>query len=100
MHFKSTDYINHIREQSFCCACMKTTTALDPHHIDTIGMGGNRKKESKKHFSCIPLCRKCHREYHDKGKTQFQKDKDINVYELIHYYFSNFIWTILSREIQ
>lgn len=96
---KSTDYVQHIREQYFCCGCMKDNISLDPHHVISIGMGGNRKKESVKHFSCIPLCRKCHREYHDLGRKKFEKKKDVKVFELIHYYFSNYIYTIINNEI-
>ena len=66
---------------------------IDPHHIIPIGMGGNRKKENMKHYSCIPVCRKCHREYHDMGRTQFEKKHKVNVFELIHHYFASFIFT-------
>ncbi len=97
--FKSTDYVMHIKEQPFCCSCMKTKP-VDPHHVINIGMGGNRKKESVKHFSCIPLCRKCHREYHDLGKKRWEEKNDLNAFELVHYYFSNFVYTHINRDIQ
>ena len=59
------DYLQHLRE-SGCCICGEP--GPDPHHIQTRGTG------IKAHdFLAIPLCRKHHREFHDKGASYFHK---------------------------
>ena len=43
------------------------------HHIDTIGMGNNRKKTDDSNYRKICLCRIHHTEAHQKGWTDFSK---------------------------
>ena len=38
------EYLERVREEKHCYVCMKKTK-IEPHHIDQIGMGRNRKKE-------------------------------------------------------
>ena len=83
----SLDYLEFIRKQIYCCICLKTTP-VEPHHLKAIGMGNNRKKENERHYTAIPVCRTCHREYHDKGE-KFQVDK----YKMNH-------WKELSQYIR
>ena len=53
-----------------CLICRKEA---EPHHLDAIGMGRNRKKELKEHFTAIPLCRVHHGEYHQYARSWFEK---------------------------
>ena len=55
------EYIKYIKSQA-CSVC--GALEVDAHHMDFIGMGGNRKKPSLKDFSCVSLCRMHHTEYH------------------------------------
>ena len=66
-------YLDFIRKQKYCIVCLKTTP-IEPHHLQAVGMGGNRKKQIQQHYTAIPVCRKCHREYHDKGE-KYQAEK-------------------------
>lgn len=47
-----------------CAVCGKHA---DIHHVDRIGMGGNRDKMSHIGMRALPLCRMHHREAHDHG---------------------------------
>jgi 5-methylcytosine-specific restriction endonuclease McrA len=55
MGYKTTDFIP-------CEVC--GTQAVDIHHIEARGMGGNKKADVIENLMC--LCRKCHIEYGDK----------------------------------
>ena len=66
-------FLEYIRKFRYCIVCLKDTP-IEPHHLKPVGMGNNRNKELIEHYTAIPVCRKCHREYHDKGeKYQAQK---------------------------
>ena len=69
----SLDYLNFIREQTYCIVCLNDGD-VEPHHLKPIGSGGNRKKENERHYTAIPVCRFCHSEYHAKGE-RFQANK-------------------------
>ena len=77
----SLEYIDYIRSLKYCCVCY-TKEPVDPHHLISIGMGGNRKNPNVKHYSCVPLCRKHHTEYHSHGKTIFEKKHEISLFEI------------------
>lgn len=51
-----------------CAICLK---AGEVHHVDTVGMGGNRKKIDHSKHQLMCLCRKHHREYHNIGGNTF-----------------------------
>ena len=78
MKDKSLEYIDYIRDQE-CLVCFKSF--VDPDHLEAIGMGGNRKKPSLKHYSCIPLCRIHHTERHSLGLPRFEKKYKINLWK-------------------
>ena len=78
MKHKSLEYIKYIKEQD-CLICFKAF--VDADHLKAIGMGGNRKKPSLKHYTCIPLCRLHHRERHDLGIERFEKKYNINLWK-------------------
>mgnify|MGYP004447835467 CR=1 FL=1 len=69
MKNKTLQYVEWIKTKQ-CLICYKDNP--DPHHLQAIGMGGNRKKPTPRHYSCIPLCRLHHSEFHSKGKTDFE----------------------------
>ena len=87
----SLDYVDHIRGQEYCCICY-TKVPVDPHHLISIGMGGNRKKQNVRHYSCIPLCRKHHQDYHTKGRISFEKYHNVNLFELAFHFLSEYIY--------
>lgn len=43
------------------------------HHLDAVGMGGDRKKENDKHFSVIPLSAVVHQDIHALPKDKFNQ---------------------------
>ena len=53
----------------------------DPDHLEAIGMGGNRKKPSQKHYSAVPLCRLHHTERHALGIPRFEDKYKINLWK-------------------
>ena len=82
MKHKSLEYIKYIKEQR-CLICF--VDYVDPDHLKAIGMGGNRKKPNKRHYTCVPLCRKHHRERHDIGNFQFEHKHSINLFKEAFY---------------
>ena len=65
--------------ETFCITCGSQET--EPHHMDEIGSGGNRKDLwNPKHLTAgAPLCRACHTEYHaDPGK--FEQKYGVNMW--------------------
>ena len=65
------DYLKRIK-QLHCTACLGGPS--EPHHITSRGAGG---KDTE--WNLMPLCRKCHRLYHDKGGV-YMADKYYYVY--------------------
>lgn len=51
-----------------CCICGKPA---DIHHVDTVGMGNNRKKIDNTNRRFIALCRSHHQEIHQLSFTSF-----------------------------
>ena len=74
----SLKYINYIKKQ-YCLICFMQP--VDPDHLEAIGMGGNRKKPSEKHYTCIPLCRTHHTERHSLGLKRFESKYKINLWK-------------------
>ena len=63
-----------------CLVCQGDT--VDPHHLDAIGMGGD--KGNVKDYTCVPLCRRHHTEYHSYGIRKFEKMYKINLWKESH----------------
>lgn len=82
------EYIKYIKSQ-YCLIC--GITPVDPDHLEAIGMGGDRKKQTPKHFSCVPLCRIHHGERHHYGLKGFNEKYRIDLWKeafrLIRRYF-------------
>lgn len=53
-----------------CCVCGRTA---ELHHIDAVGMGGNRKTMHHEGKRVMALCREHHTEYHGTGTDFFEK---------------------------
>lgn len=75
------EYVEYIRSQP-CVICAKP--GAYPHHIKRIGMGRDRKKRLKEHFSAIPLCNLHHSELHDKGDDKFFYVYGIELWQKAH----------------
>tara|TARA_Y100000401_G_scaffold10522_1_gene7194 strand:- start:6211 stop:6498 length:288 start_codon:yes stop_codon:yes gene_type:complete len=84
-------YLQYLREQTHCSLCYKQTPT-EPHHIDQIGMGRNRKNPKlREHLTAIAVCRHCHQEWHDLGKKRYCIKHQVNPYEIALYYLSKFL---------
>ena len=85
-------YLKFVRTQP-CLIC--GTKPVDADHLETIGMGGNRKKRSPKDLTCIPLCREHHQERHSKALDDYQNKYCINLWREAFNLFRRYI---LERE--
>ena len=83
-------YLQYLREQDTCSLCYKRTP-IEPHHIDQIGMGRDRKKALREHYTAIAVCRSCHTEWHNLGKNRYCAKHQINPYEIALYWLSKFL---------
>ena len=72
------EYLRYIKTQ-YCLVCGKTP--IDCDHLEAIGMGNNRKHQTPRDFSCIPLCRIHHSERHASGNVKFEKKYRINLWK-------------------
>ena len=74
----SLKYLDYVRGL-YCLVCF--TSSPDPDHLEAIGMGGNRKKPTLKHYSAIPLCRLHHTERHALPLKEFEDKYKINLWK-------------------
>ena len=85
----SLKYLDYIRGCT-CLICFASSP--DPDHLEAIGMGGNRKKPTLKHYSAIPLCRLHHTERHALPLKEFEDKYKINLwyecFRLLREYFA------------
>ena len=81
-------YIEYIKTYG-CTACYDRT--VDADHLNTVGMGNDRKKPRQEDFSCIPLCRKCHTERGQIGDTLFEKKHKVNLWKDLNHYLMEFL---------
>ena len=87
---RSHKYLQFLREQTHCSLCYKYGN-IEPHHIDQVGMGRDRKKNLRVHFTAIPVCRPCHTEYHNLGKKMYSIKHQVNPYEIALYWLSKYL---------
>ena len=80
-------YIEYIKKLP-CSIC--GSAEVDAHHMDFIGMGGNRKKPSIKDYSCVSLCRLHHTEYHAMGHKCFTDKYKIDLWRDVYYNLKGF----------
>ena len=80
-------YLEYIKEKP-CSVCGQTP--VDAHHMEAAGMGG-ANKDGYKDYSCVPLCRFHHSEYHSGGMQHFESKYQVNLWKdafnLIRRYF-------------
>lgn len=74
---KILDRCDDVRRVVYACTmakkCVVCGAFADLHHVDTIGMGGNRDTASHLGRLALPLCRMHHVEVHQIGKAAFEK---------------------------
>ena len=81
------DFIKFVKTFG-CSVC--GISPVDAHHLDTVGMGGNRKKDCVEDFSCVPLCRQHHQEWHQLGNHQFEEVRMVNLWKVSYQMNKNF----------
>jgi hypothetical protein len=70
--FEDRKYVSWIKKK-VCCLCKNDNP--DAHHV----------YRSANDYSCIPLCRGHHREYHDIEREKFERGYKINLdWEIIN----------------
>lgn len=66
-----TDLCDDIRKAVYACLthkkCIVCGKPTELHHVDRVGMGGDRHDMCHIGMECLPLCREHHREAHDHG---------------------------------
>ena len=84
---QSKKYEKYIKEKP-CSVCGQTP--VDAHHMEAVGMGG-ANRDGYKDYSCVPLCRFHHNEYHSGGIHYFESKYQVNLWKdafnLIRRYF-------------
>ena len=75
----SLDYLK--AQKKDCCLCGRSG---ELHHLDNIGMGRDRKKPLKEHYSVIGLCRLHHTEIHTIGVRNFEDRYGVNLWREAH----------------
>jgi len=75
------EYLDFVRDLP-CVIC--GDTQVSPHHLIRIGMGRDRNKSLKAHYSAIPLCSNHHRNLHDIGEITFSDKHSINLWKRAH----------------
>ena len=83
----SKKYEKYIKEKP-CTICGRTP--VDAHHMEAVGMGG-ANRDGFKDYSCVPLCRHHHTEFHSAGIRCFESRYGVNLWKdafnLIRRYF-------------
>jgi len=64
----TNDYIYACLEHKKCCICGQH---CDLHHVDRVGMGGDREEMVHEGMEVLPLCRGHHTELHNTGDREF-----------------------------
>jgi hypothetical protein len=74
---RDEDYLAWVRDQG--CAVCTASSLSDPHHLDS-GVMGSKGDD----WTALPMCRACHREYHDIGHNTFEKRHYIDLWKEAH----------------
>ena len=67
-------YLKICMKKKMCAICGRQA---EIHHVDTIGMGGNRNKVDDSDYRKIALCRKHHSEAHNEGWETFKENHHV-----------------------
>jgi len=76
------DFLEYTRQQK-CAVCLDRPPN-DPHHLTSRGAGGSD-------LTAIPLCRDCHRRYHDIGHDEFQNHRSIDLWKQAHRHLRRYL---------
>jgi transposase-like protein len=76
------DYLEWVRQQK-CAVCL-SAPPNDPHHLTSKGAGGSDR-------TAIPLCRDCHRRYHDLGHDAFQSHRSVDLWKQAHRHLRRYL---------
>jgi len=71
------DYLEHIKTKP----CLVVGRTAEMHYLDPIGMGRDRKKPLREHYSVIPLSREYHIEIHSIGVVRFNELHNLDVWK-------------------
>ena len=75
--FPLREYADDIQAYTYACLihkkCAVCGRRADLHHLDAIGMGGNRDEATHLGREVMSLCREHHTEIHTIGRTEFMK---------------------------
>lgn len=83
---RDEDYLDWVRDQP--CAVCPAPSPSDPHHLDS-GVMGSKGDD----WTALPLCRRCHRAYHDEGHRSFQKRRNVNLWKQAHRHLRRYLTT-------
>ena len=83
------DFLDYTRQKP--CLVHRDEPA-EPHHLDTVGMGRNRRKEMIEHLSAVPLSRMAHIEIETVGLREFEDRHGINLWRENARLLARFIW--------
>jgi hypothetical protein len=75
-------FLEYTRQQK-CAVCL-SPAPNDPHHLTSRGAGGSD-------LTAIPLCRDCHRRYHDLGHEAFQSHRSIDLWKQAHRHLRRYL---------
>jgi len=74
---RDEQYLDYIRAQP--CAVCAAPAPNDPHHLDS-GVMGSKGDD----WTCVPLCRTHHREYHDHGEAHVEREHRVDLWRHSH----------------
>ena len=84
-----TDFLDYVRQEN---CLMHGDEKAEPHHLDAVGMGRNRKREMVEHLTVVPLCRICHMELHTIGFETFEDRHGINLWRQNSRLLGRWVW--------
>jgi len=76
------DYLEWVRQQK-CAVCL-SSPPNDPHHLTSRGAGGSDR-------TAIPMCRECHRSYHDMGHSSFESRRNVDLWKQAHRHLRRYL---------
>ncbi len=65
----------------------------EPHHLNRVGMGRNRKKPMIEHYSAIAVCRDCHSFLESKDRDKFCRVNKFNPYSANARILAEYLWS-------
>ncbi len=71
-------YLVYTDNQPSCLVCNRKP---GHHHMETIGSGGDRRKQTIKDYSAVNLCWSHHNELGTIGKSKFEQKYKINLWQ-------------------